>query len=264
MQIVKNIKKSKMEMINPLKIGEIVEGVVVEKDKTGLYLDLGAKGIGIIFGKEFSQAKNALKDAKIGDKLTAKITDLETDEGYRELSLASANQEMAWQELQAMKEGEEIIEAQIKAANKGGLILSFKSIDGFLPASQLSPEHYPKVEGADPLKITSELQKLIGQTIKVRIFDLNVSESKLIFSEKLALKEKTAEKIFALNEGEEVEGEISGVTSFGAFLKFNDGLEGLIPAEELSKRDEELKIGQIAKAKITSIANNRIYLALLD
>ncbi|MCG2690163.1 S1 RNA-binding domain-containing protein [Candidatus Parcubacteria bacterium] len=258
---IKNLKKIKTEQLAPLKVGEIVEGHIVEKDKSGLYIDLGAKGIGIIFGKEFAQAKISLKSSKIGDKVTAKIVDLETEDGYKELSLASANQEIAWQDLQKLKENEETIEAVVKSANKGGLLMSINSIDGFLPASQLLPEHYPKVDGADPLKITTELQKLIGQKLEVRVFDLNPSENKLILSEKQTKKEKTVSKIISLKEGEEVEGEVSGVTSFGAFLSFNDGLEGLIPSEEMAK-EKDLKIGQKLKAKITSIANSRIYLSL--
>jgi len=258
----KNLKKnSKEEILSGLKIGEIVEGKIIEKDKTGLYVDLGSKGIGIIFGKEFAQAKNSLKSANLGDRITAKIVDLETEDGYKELSLASANQEIAWQDLQKIKESEETIEAVVKAANKGGLILTINSLDGFLPASQLLPEHYPKVEGADPLKITAELQKLIGKTIKVSIFDLDATENKLILSEKQIKKEKLVLPEINFQEGDEVEGEISGITSFGAFLSFADGIEGLIPSEEMAK-ENNLQMGQKLKAKIASIANNRIYLAL--
>lgn len=256
---IKSLRKIKIELITPPRVGDIIEGTVLERGKSALFLDLGAKGIGIIFGREFFEAKNILKSLAIGDKITAKVVDLETEEGYRELSLVGANQEISWKELQEAKDQEQTMEVFIKSANKGGLICQVKDIDGFLPASQLLPEHYPKVEGADPLKIAAELQKLVGQKIQVRVFDLNPSENKLIFSEKTVKKERTAEKATNYQPGDEIEGQISGVTNFGAFLTFGDGLEGLVPATEIS---QTLETGQKVKAKITEIANDRIYLSL--
>jgi len=256
-----NLKKIKSDLVIPPKIGEIVQGAVINRGKSSVFLDLGPKGIGIIFGKEFFDAKSTLKELNAGDKITAKVVDLETENGYRELSLMGASQEMAWKELIEAKENEEIVESKVKSANRGGLICQVKGMDGFLPASQLLPEHYPKVEDGDPLKIAGELQKIVGQDIKVRIFDLNPAENKLILSEKATKKEKIAEKMMSYKQGDEVKGEISGVTSFGAFLSFDEGLEGLIPGSEIPE-EKALKIGQKVKAKITEIANNRIYLSL--
>lgn len=262
---IKSLKKTKTDPVVPPKIGEILEGKMLNRGKSSLFLDLGPKGIGIIYGREFFDAKNTLKSLNRGDTVTAKVTDLETDEGYRELSLVGANQELAWKDLIETKEKEETIEVEIKSANKGGLICELAGIDGFLPASQLLPEHYPKVEDGDPLKIAGELQKLVGTKISVRIYDVNSAENKLIFSEKATKKEKLIEKMASYKTGDEVEGEISGVTNFGAFLVFDEGLEGLIPATEISetaKPSEVLKIGQKVKAKITEISNNRIYFSI--
>lgn len=257
-----SLKKIKSDLVIPPKIGEIVHGTIINRGKSSVFLDLGPKGIGIIFGKEFFDAKNTLKDLNPGDKITAKVIDLETEDGYRELSLMGASQEIAWKELIEAKENEEIIEAQIKSANRGGLICQIKGMDGFLPASQLLPEHYPKVEDGDPLRVAGELQKIVGKNINVRIFDLNPAENKLILSEKATRKEKIAEKMLSYKQGDKVKGEISGVTSFGAFLSFNEGLEGLIPASEIPDEEKTLKVGEKVKAKITEISNNRIYLSL--
>ncbi len=262
---IKSLKKTKIDSIIPPKIGEIVEGKMLSREKSSLYLDLEAKGIGVIYGKEFFEAKDTLKKLNRGDKITAKVTDLETKDGYRELSLLGANQELAWKELIEAKEHEETIEVEIKSANKGGLICEIKGIDGFLPASQLLPEHYPKIEDGDPLKIAGELQKLVGTKINTRVFDVNSVENKLILSEKATKKEKLIEKMASYKVGDKIEGDISGVTNFGAFLIFDEGLEGLIPASEISetqKPSEILKIGQKVKAKITEISNNRIYFSL--
>ena len=162
-----------MEIVCPPKVGEIVEGQVINRAKSALCLDLGPKGIGVIFGREFFESKNALKNLKPGDKVMTKITGLETDDGFRELSLVGANQEMAWKDLAMEQEKQTVFEMPVQSANKGGLICFLNGIQGFLPTSQLLPEHFPKVEGGDPSKIAFELQKLVGVNIKVRVFDLN-------------------------------------------------------------------------------------------
>lgn len=266
---LKNLKKIKQEIVSPPKIGEIVEGLIVARGKSALYIDLGPKGVGVIRGREFLQAKEGLKSLKIGDVLVAKIIELETDEGYREVSLMKASQEMAWDRLLALKESGEIIEVQVKGANKGGLLCQVENIQAFLPASQLSPENYPKVEGAEPAKIAQELQKLIGKKLKVKIFDLNPAEKKLILSEKAIRKEAAQEELLRHNVGDIVEGEISGVTSFGAFIKFGTHLEGLIRPTEINEPEkgnsmDSLKVGQKVRVKIIEIANNRVYLSLKD
>ena len=165
------------------KAGDIVEGTVLNRGKNALFIDLGPQGIGIIRGREFSNAKDQLKTLKEGDKLSAKVVDLENEDGYRELSLAEAHEEMAWQDLANLKNNGDIIEVVIKGANKGGLMAQLKGVQGFLPASQLLPEHYPKVSGAEPSKIALELQKLVGTKMSVKILDVEANSKKLIFSE---------------------------------------------------------------------------------
>lgn len=259
--IVKTLKKIKSDAVVPPKVGEIAEGTIINRAKSALYVDLGQKGIGVILGQEFFDSKNVLKNLKPGDTIATKIVSIETEDGLRELSLIGANQEVAWQELQTAQENQSIFEVSIASANKGGLICLVNGVQGFLPTSQLLPEHFPKVEGADPSRIAAELQKLVGQKIKVRIFDLNPQDNKLILSEKATKKEELQEKMLRFKAGEKVEGEISGVTSFGAFLIFEDGLEGLVPSSEIPEA-LSLKIGQKVSAKITEVANGKIYLSL--
>lgn len=267
MTTVKPLKKLKSDAICPPKIGEIIEGVVISRAKSALYVDLGPRGVGVIYGREFFETKESLKGYQVGDKLVAKVLDIENNEGYRELSLAGASQEMSWDKLIEAKESGQAFEVQVKNANKGGLICPMMNINGFLPTSQLLPEHYPKVTGGDPAKIALELQKLVGQKITVKIFDLNPREQKLILSEKATKKDRAEEEIKEYIVGDMVEGEISGVTSFGAFIKFGKDLEGLIHSSEISADptqtpDKALAMGQKVKARIIEIANNRIYLSL--
>ena len=107
---VKTLKKIKMEIICPPKAGEIVEGQVINRAKSALFLDLGPKGIGVILGREFFESKSSLKNLKPGDKIMTKIVALETDDGFRELSLVGANQEMAWKELAIEQEKQTVFE----------------------------------------------------------------------------------------------------------------------------------------------------------
>jgi len=261
------LKKVKTDLICPPKVGELIEGTIINRGKSALYVDLGAKGIGVIYGREFFDAKEGLKGHEVGSKLVAKITNIENDEGYRELSLAEASQEMSWNKLNEAKENGLSFEVTVRNANKGGLICPLMGINGFLPTSQLLPEHYPKVTGGDPSKIALELQKLVGQKITVKIFDLDPKEKKLILSEKATKKDRAEEELKKYMTGDIVEGEISGVTSFGAFIKFGKDLEGLIHSSEILTEpnqtpDKVLSVGQKVKAKIIDIANGRIYLSL--
>ena len=267
MMTLKTLKKINTEIICPPKVGELVEGTIINRGKSALFLDLNEKGIGIIYGKEFFDAKEELKDLKPGDKVTAKLIALETEEGYRELSLAMASQELAWDNLIAAKESGEAFDVTIKGANKGGLTCLVRSIPAFLPTSQLLPEHYPRVTGGDPSKIATELQKYVGEKFRIKIFDLDQKEKKLILSEKATKKEQAEEELKQYSTGNTVEGEISGVTNFGAFIRFGKDLEGLIHSSEISEKETEaaskvLKVGEKVKAKIIDISNNRVYLSL--
>ncbi|HEY9584259.1 MAG TPA: S1 RNA-binding domain-containing protein, partial [Candidatus Paceibacterota bacterium] len=204
---------------------------------------------------------------QIGDKVFSKIVDLENEDGYIELSLSEAGKEIGWDKLRKIKENDEIIKVKILGANKGGLIAEVESIQGFLPVSQLAPEHYPRVEGADKTKILQKLQQLIGSDLEVKIFDVNPQEEKLIFSEKATDTEKLKEILKNYKMDDVVEGEITGVVDFGAFMKFGD-LEGLIHISELDWQlienpSEIVKVGEKVKVKIIEITGDgRVSLSL--
>jgi len=258
----------KDNLLRPPKIGEIVEGKVIGKGRSSLFVNLIPWGTGIIYGKEFQEAKDNLKNLKIGDTIFAKIMDLENEEGYIELSISGASKELTWEALKQKKEKGEILTVRILGANKGGLLSEISGIPAFLPVSQLSPEHYPKVEGADTTKILRELQKFIGQELEIKIFDLDLKQEKLILSEKAKEAEKIKEILKKYKLGEVVEGEITGLVDFGTFIKFDsENLEGLIHISELDWQliedpAEIVKIGQKVKAKIIEISDDKVSLSL--
>jgi len=258
---------SMIDFSKPPKIGEIVEGKVIGKEKGKVFFDLGPFGTGIIYGKEFFEAKKNLKDLKKGDKISVKIIDLENEEGYIELSAAQAGKEMAWENLREKRERNEILKIKILGANKGGLLTEIFGIPGFLPLSQLSSQHYPRVEDGNSFKILKELQKFVGQELEVKIFDLSQKERKLILSERAKEIEKIKEILKNYKVGDIVEGEITAILDFGVFFKFDQNLEGLIHISELDWKIIEdpskiFKVGQKLKAKIVKISNSRVFLSL--
>jgi len=270
---MKNILE-KNNLSKPAQIGKIVEGKIVGRGRSAVFLDLGPLGTGIIYGREFQEAKEELKSYKIGDNVFAKIVDLENEEGYIELSLNQASDEIGWETLQKKKQEEEKIKVKISGANKGGLLTEVSGIPAFIPVSQLSSENYPRVEGADSSKILKELQGFIGKELEVKVFDLDKKRNKLILSEKAKENEKLQKVLKNYKVGDIVEGEITGVTDFGVFIKFSSAaegekidLEGLIHISELEWQliedpSEIVKIGEKVKAKIISIANDKISLSL--
>jgi len=144
------------------------------------------------------------------------------------------------------------------------------NVIGFLPVSQLSIENYPRVEGGDKTKILSALRKFIGTPLKVKVIDINEQEEKLIVSEKAAWDEKQQKTLARYKIGDVVEGKITGVTNFGAFVEFGeseDALEGLIHISELAwQRIDDpkqiVKVGDKVKAAIIDVQEGRISLSM--
>ena len=264
------------EIAGIFSIGSLVEGKVVAKDRSSLFIDLGPRGTGIIYGREFYEVKNVIKNLNIGDTVFAKIVELENDDGYRELSLRDATKEIGWQRLKEIQEKEEIVKVKITGVNKGGLLTDIDGISAFLPVSQLSPENYPRITDSDKQKILKELQKFIGKTLEVKILDLLAQENKLILSEK-AKSEQALKKILANYKKDDlIEGTITGIANFGVFIKFplvtdklnqDSTIEGLIHISELDWQlvenpAEIVKVGETVKAQIIDINNNQVFLSL--
>lgn len=260
--------KEKRELTLPLKKGDLIDAKVLGKERDGIFFDLGLHGIGLVFGEELSRALNSVKKLKKGDIVAAKIVEPENKEGYAELSISEAREEMARKDIQEKKDNGEIVTVVIKNANKGGLLAELGGVTAFLPASQLAAEHYPKIENADPAKLVGELRKLVGETLNVKILDFNPGEEKLVISEKSAREENLKEVLRNYHIGDIVEGEITGVVDFGAFMKFDKkNIEGLIHISELDwqlveKPGDVVKTGQIVKAKIIDIRNGKISFSL--
>jgi len=255
------------DSVTPPSVGDLVEGPVIAVDKNGVFIDLHPYGTGIIFGKEYIAARDIIKKINIGDKVAAKVVFLENEDGYVELSLKEAKQALIWSEAERFILDKTILDLPVLEANKGGLILSWQGMQGFLPASQLKPDHYPRVADGDKDKILEELKKLVGTKISVVIISALPKEGKLIFSEKNP-EQKDKEKIVGkYNVGDELEGEVTGMVDFGVFVKVEDDLEGLVHISEIDWSLVEdpktlFKIGDKVKVKVIEIKDGKISLSI--
>jgi small subunit ribosomal protein S1 len=248
-------------------VDSLVEGAVIAVEKSSVYVDLSPFGTGIIYGREFVNAKDIIKKISLGDVIKAKIIEVENENGYTELSLKEAKQALAWNEAEKAIKGKTVLNLEIKDANKGGLILEWQGIQGFLPASQLKAEHYPRVLDSDKDKILKELKKLVGEHINVMIISTLPKEGKLIFSEKDNNPEEKKEILSKYNVGDNLECTVAGIVDFGVFLKLEDGLEGLVHISELDWGLVEdprsmFKIGEKVQAKVIEIKNGKISLSI--
>lgn len=248
--------------IQQLKPGDVVEGTVLSVKKHEAWIDLGANGVGVVMRREIGPGQDLEKGASV----TVSVVDPEMEEGHALLSMKRAAKDKGWDELQTIFENKETLQVKAYDANRGGLLIELEGIRGFMPVSQLSADHYPRVSGADKDEIMQKLTALVKQTLTVRILDINRKENKLIFSEKEAVKDDMQERFAKLAVGEEVEGVITGVIDFGAFVNV-DGIEGLIHISEISwERVEDpknyVKTGDKVKAKIIAIDKDRLSLSL--
>jgi small subunit ribosomal protein S1 len=247
--------------------GEVVAGPVIEKAKMAIYVDLGTMGTGIIFGREYLNARDLIKKVSIGDTVSAKVVDPENAEGYVELSLREAKQAAIWREAEAAIKEKRQVELTVKDANKGGIMLEWEGIMGFLPASQLKAEHYPRVQDGDKDRILSELKKLIGEKISVIIITADPKEGKLIFSEKSGDTNGKQELVAKYAVGDVVLGEVTGVVDFGIFMKVEEGLEGLVHISEIDwslveNPKDRFKVGEKISAKVIDIKDGKISLSI--
>ncbi|OGN04807.1 MAG: hypothetical protein A2831_01995 [Candidatus Yanofskybacteria bacterium RIFCSPHIGHO2_01_FULL_44_17] len=275
------------------KAGEVITGEIISVSKNAVMVDLGSLGTGIVYPGEFYDNPSVQKTLKPGQAISAILLDIENDDGFRELSLKRAQMTTAWEDIRQKRDSGEVITTKVININKGGLIVEVSGIQGFLPLSQLSPEHYPKVEGGDTTKIVQVLQKMRNQDIQIKILDFSEDENRLIVSERAISEAHLKEELAKFKIGDIVDAEVTEVTDFGAFasisapteqptsennivaeheqandaVKINSTIEGLIHISEIDWKLVEnprdfLQTGQKVKAKIVGMDGDKISLSL--
>ncbi|MBP6943057.1 MAG: S1 RNA-binding domain-containing protein [Candidatus Buchananbacteria bacterium] len=249
------------------KVGDLIKGKVISANKNEVYLDLGGVATGVVRGRERYDEAEEYKNLKAGDEIEATVLEIENENGELELSFQYAGRQKAWLLIKEHEKKGVIVSVTVLDANKGGLMVRVENTMGFLPVSQLSPEHYPRVPGGDKNRIFEILKSYVGQKFEVKVLDAKEDEDKLIVSEKAAWEETQKDVLGKYQVGTVVEGTVTAITDFGVFVEFSDKLEGLIHISEIAWQridnpNDYVKVGQKVKAEIIGIQGTKIFLSM--
>lgn len=251
----KKILEKDKKLINIPNPGDIITGEVLSISKNEVRLDINGMTTGIVRAREMYNELDEYRNLKEGDTIEATILELDNENGEMELSFRVAGQQKTWEKIHNAAKNRNVVKGKVKEANKGGLILNIFSVETFLPVSQLSPEHYPKVHGGDKTKILEKLRKLIGEEISVKVMNLPQKDEAIIVSEKEALADMQNEIISNFKENDIVEGAISATTDFGAFLKIDSKINEEGKTEKVNAAEGLIHISEVAWQKIDNIRN---------
>jgi len=249
------------------KVGDVVEGTVISVDNGAVRLDINGLTTGVVRGKELFAESREFAGIKVGDTAAATIMEQENEMGEMELSFREAGNQRVWDQMAGYTTDGTTLEGKVLKANKGGLMMQVDALVGFMPVSQLAPEHYPRVQGGDKNRILEILRTYIGQTFQVKVIDANQKDEKLIVSEKAVWEDAQKSVLDQYSIGDIIDGEVGALTSFGAFVKFGTGLEGLVHISEIAWQridhpKDVLKIGDKVKVQIIDLNKSKIYLSI--
>ena len=212
--------------------GDIVMGIVQSIDNMGMLVDLGMKRDGIVPRNDLERLGDDVEFA-IGDEVPVMIVRSEDDDGNLIVSVAQAKQNEDWLKAEELMNADEIWDGQVSDANRGGLIVPFGNLRGFIPASHVI--NLPRGLNEDERK--DFLAALVGQPISVKVIEVNRRRRRLVLSQREAQRElrdaNKNELLESLVEGETRRGIVSGLRDFGAFVDLG-GADGLIHISELA------------------------------
>ena len=255
------------ELIKFPLVGEILKGKVISIGKNEVRLDIDGISTGIIRGRELNDESGEFSNLSIDDDAEATVLEIENENGEVEMSFRYAGHKKAWDRLQDLMDKQEMVDIDVLDANKGGLMIRVGKILGFMPVSQLSPEHYPRVPGGDKNKILEKLRQHVGTIMKARVIAADEPDEKLIVSEKAAMAEEQKVRMSQFKINDAVDCKITAITDFGVFVTFADHMEGLIHISELAwQRIDDprklYKVGQEVQAEIISMEDSKVFLSI--
>ncbi|MFK7779858.1 MAG: S1 RNA-binding domain-containing protein [Candidatus Gracilibacteria bacterium] len=264
MALFEELFKESPEIKYP-KQGEVISGTIIKIEKKNILVNVNNQFTGLVVAKEVGNTID-LNDLKANQNIDVMVLGDSIERGLLILSLKRANQIKNLSNLAKYNETSEIISVKPTEANKGGLLVDIDGLKGFIPVSQLTPLHYPRVEGADPEKILEHLNRLVGLDFKVRVINVDENGKKIIFSEKAAIEENRTKALSNLKEGDIVSGVVSGILSYGLFVTF-EGLEGLVHVSEIdwghvTDPSKFAKVGMKVKVKVIGLDNEKISLSI--
>ena len=247
------------------KAGDVISGVIVKIEKKNILVNVNNQFTGLVVSKEVGNTVD-LSELKPGQSIEVMVLGDSIERGLLILSLKRANQIKNLTNLTKYHNSSEIITVRPTEANKWGLLVDIDGLKWFIPVSQLTPIHYPRVEGADPEKILAHLDSLVGQPFKVRVINVDEDGKKIIFSEKAAIEENREKALSTLKEGDIIEWVISGILSYWLFVTF-DGLEGLVHVSEIdwghvTNPSKFAKVWMKVKVKVIGLDSEKISLSI--
>jgi len=252
---------------NMPKVGDVVKGQVIGLDKGQIHVDIEGMTTGVVRGPELFAESSEYANLAVGDEVESTVVDLENENGEMELSFRIAGFKRAWDNMKKWMEEEMTVKAKVLGANKGGLMMKTGALSSFMPVSQLNPDHYPRVSGGDKNRILDKLNELVGKDLEVKVIDVDEDQEKLIVSERAVWEDAQKAVLESYKVGDVVDGEIAALTSFGAFIKFGQGLEGLVHISEIAWQRIDhprdlVKVGEQVKAQIIQLDKSKIYLSI--
>lgn len=248
--------------------GDIITGTILAVDQHGLLVDVSWKQDGIVTRNDIERMGMELSDFAVNADIDVAVVRLMDNDGNLILSASQAKQNEDWKEAEKLKEADESFSGEIATANKGGLIMPFGNLRAFIPASHVID--VPR--GMSDEDRIRHLNELVGQTINVKVIEVNRKRRRLVFSQRLAEREnreaRKEELLENLQEGNTRQGVVSGLCDFGAFVDLG-GADGLIHISELAWHrvnhpEEVVRVGQKVDVYILHLDENgkRIGLSL--
>ncbi len=243
--------------------GQKLKGMIVDINDEAVTLDLGYYVPGVIPMDELSDDPDfsAMRDLKIGDQVEAIVLARDDGQGNVELSLKEARQQAAWEKFREWMESGETVSVRIKESVNSGVIAYLEGIRAFIPASQLD------------LGFVEDTSAYIGRQVQARVIQAQEQGEKLVLSVKSVLRDKEAERdrsrMAKLVPGSIFEGKVESLMPYGAFVRLDNGLTGLVHISKISmkrlrKPSEVLSVGQDVKVKVLEVKDGRISLSIKD
>jgi small subunit ribosomal protein S1 len=238
---------------NP-KTGDIIEGTILSIEDEGFLVDVGLKRDALIQTKDLSRLdEDYVSSLKVGDVVTVFV--LGQAEGDRELqvSISKGIEYASWKKAEKIMEEGLMVDLEVVGHNRGGLLLKFDNLRGFLPFSLV-----PEIQSIKNPKHAEQVKKsLMGSTIEVKVIEVAQYRNRLIFSALAAQEEKRSERLKELKKGQIIKGRVSSIVDFGVFVDL-DGVDGLVHISQIDWKKvkhptEILKVGDEIDVKIISI-----------
>lgn len=262
-QTMKDFEKELNNSFRVIKEGDMVSGIIVDINDEEVTLDINYYAPGVVPLSElsFDPDFSAMKNLRMGDSISAVVTQIDDGRGNVELSRKDAVEILAWEHLEELLEQQSVISVKVKERVNGGVIAYLNDMRAFIPASQLS------------LSYVEDTEEYIGKTLEVRVITADKNMGKLVLSAKSVLKEKAEEadrkKQSMIIPGTIFEGTVERLMPYGAFVQMENGLSGLVHISKISmkrikKPSEILSVGERVKVKVLEVKDGKISLSIRD